>query len=165
MLFFVIAPFYFKIGVASFKAIDWTFSLCYHFFGFHSGAFFSWLLNLLMPLQKFLVAHLAFAVSWFFFGHGQLTNPICSDTSRRQESIFCWFQVLLPKERVDPVENVKENPLKKNWPLFWKKNKKASNYLRNLAFSGFATHIVFKRKRASFTNTKVDNMFWLFHTQ
>jgi len=80
--------------------------------------------------------------------------------------LFADSRFLLPKERVDPVENVKGNPLKKNGHRSEKnKIEKASDYLRNLAFSGFATHIVFKRKKASFTNTKIDNMFCLFHTQ
>jgi len=164
VLFFVIAPFYFKIGVASFKAIDWTFSLCYHFFGFHSGAFFSWLLNLLMPLQKFLVAHLAFAVSWFLLAMGSWRTLSALILLVVKNQFFVDSRFYYPKNGLTRLRMWRGTPWKKIGHCF-EKNKKASNYLRNLAFSGFATHIVFKRKRASFTNTKVDNMFYLFHTQ
>ena len=168
VFFFVIVLFYFKIEVASFKAIDWTFSLCYHFFGFHSGAFFSWWLN---PLMRYKISwlHISRLLSHVFFWEGTMGSWRTLSALILfvvKNILFADSRFLLPKERVDPVENVKGNPLKKMATVL-KKNKieKASDYLRNLAFSGFATHIVFKRKKASFTNTKIDNMFCLFHTQ
>ena len=102
VFFFVIVLFYFKIEVASFKAIDWC--------------IFLMMTQPADALQNLLVAHLAFAVSCFFLGggHGQLTNPICSDTFRRQKYFVCWFQVFITQRTGWPCWECEGEPPEKN---------------------------------------------------
>ena len=61
----------------------------------------------------------------FFLGgnHGQLTNPICSDTFRRQKYFVCWFQVFITQRTGWPCWECEGEPPEKNGHRSEKKTK------------------------------------------